>query len=458
MIVLAEHWQSVAEMLVGKMLNGVAEGLILALCGWLLLHTMRRRNSSTRFAVWLATLAAVVALPVIHGAFASGNPASTAHFAFRMPVSWAIGIFLVWTVIAGAGLAKIVFGFWQLHMLRRNCLLLNAADLQVDLSTMPATNRFHRRVRICASDKVRVPAAIGFFRPAIVIPTWARKELTPSELNAVVLHELAHLRRWDDWTNLAQKIVSAILFFHPAVWWIGHGLAREREMACDDFVLAATSDHRGYAQCLVSVAEKSFLRGGLALAQAMAGRMQLTAQRVGRILQGARSTGKPASTKVWKPAVALVTAVSAVCLVSLAHEPHLVAFENGNSEETAIAKTAPHLNANVIPAAYTARNENGVPPSKTRAAVTKHIAVVERNAVVSASVAANVQHPPVHMVDANARGSVHAIGSHTVLVIMRSDQIDAYGRIWSVSVWQLTVYRPQSSVREIRKRVSPKST
>jgi hypothetical protein len=195
MIVLAEHWQSVAEMLVGKMLNGVAEGLILALCGWLLLHTMRRRNSSTRFAVWLATLAAVVALPVIHGAFASGNPASTAHFAFRMPVSWAIGIFLVWTVIAGAGLAKIVFGFWQLHMLRRNCLLLNAADLQVDLSTMPATNRFHRRVRICASDKVRVPAAIGFFRPAIVIPTWARKELTPSELNAVVLHELAHLRR-----------------------------------------------------------------------------------------------------------------------------------------------------------------------------------------------------------------------------------------------------------------------
>jgi hypothetical protein len=76
--------------------------------------------------------------------------------------------------------------------------------------------------------------------------------------------------------------------------------------------------------------------------------------------------------------------------------------------------------------------------------------------VVSPSAAANV-HPAVHMM--NAHGSPHAITPHTVLVIMQTNEVDAYGRIWSVSVWQLTVYHPnQSSGREIRKGVPPKST
>ena len=89
------------------------------------------------------------------------------------------------------------------------------------------------------------------------------QELSAVELNAILLHELAHLRRWDDWTNLIQKIVGAVLFFHPAVWWIEKKLALEREMACDDLVLAKTASPRAYAECLVSLAEKSLLRRGL---------------------------------------------------------------------------------------------------------------------------------------------------------------------------------------------------
>ncbi len=458
---LAQHWQSVAEMLVGRMLNGVAEGLIIALCGWLLLRGMRRQNSSTRFAVWLATLLAVAALPVamLRGASSSGGSTTATRFAFLLPASWATDAFFVWAVIAAAGLAKIVFGFWQLHKLRRSCIPLNETGLPPEVLRAFDENRFNRRVLICASDKVRVPAAIGFIKAAIIIPTWALEELTPAELNVVVLHELAHLRRWDDWTNLAQKIVSALLFFQPAVWWIGRSLAREREMACDDFVLAATSDHRGYAQCLVSVAEKSFLRRGLALAQAMAGRMQLTAQRVARILHCARSTEKPA-TKVWKPAVALVTAVSAVCLVSLAHEPNLVAFDNGSSEGTAIAETAPHFNARVMPTSFTTRSDNNVALEKPMAKISLAKHVAHRHAAVAAtSVVASTEHPPMYVINAYAGASVHATVPHTVLVIMQSNQVDAYGRIWNVSVWQLTVYHPdQSAGQQVRKGVPPKST
>lgn len=458
----AQHLQSVAELAIGRTLNGVAEGLLIALCGWLLLRTMRERNSNTRFAVLLATLAAVASMPIIQALYSSGNSAGASNFAFHLPASWATDIFLVWAVIAIAGLAKVALGFWQLHKLRQSCNALSLADLP-DLNAAASPDRQSRRVQICVCNRVRVPAAIGFIRPAIVIPAWALTELTPAELNSVILHELAHLRRWDDWTNLAQKIVSALLFFHPAVWWIDRGLTREREMACDDFVLAATADHRGYAKCLVSVAEKSFLRRGLALAQAMAERMQLTAQRVARILHGACPEEKPTTTAVWKPAVAFLAAVSAVCLVSLAYEPSFIAFDNGNGAGTVIAAQAPQFDAKVIPAKFVVRNPANAAHDQPVAKPTLAKHVVRHQGMPAISLAANNQNQPaqmlVRMTNANAQDSVRATTPHTVLVIMQRNEVDAYGRVWSVSVWQLTVYHPdQPATRQVSKGVPPKST
>jgi hypothetical protein len=181
-----------------------------------------------------------------------------------------------------------------------------------------------RSVTLCQSDRLRAPTAIGFLKPVVAIPTWALHELSATELNSILIHELAHLRRRDDWTNLAQQILKALLFFHPAVWWIQNQLALEREMACDDAVLAETTNPRGYAQCLVSVAEKSFVRRGVALAQAIVTRMRQTSLRVSRILDVNRS----GATRVWKPALYSVAAFFVVCLVSLRHAPELVAFDD----------------------------------------------------------------------------------------------------------------------------------
>ena len=111
-------------------------------------------------------------------------------------------------------------------------------------------------VTIATSEDMRVPAAIGFWKRTIVLPAWALRELPANDLNVVLLHELAHLRRWDAWTNLIQKIVRSIFFFHPAVWWIENRLSVEREMACDDAVLEQTANPHGYATCLVSLLEK----------------------------------------------------------------------------------------------------------------------------------------------------------------------------------------------------------
>ncbi len=165
------------------------------------------------------------------------------------------------------------------------------------------------------------------FAPIVVFPSWALAEIPPAELNAILLHELAHLRRYDDWTNLAQKIVKAVFFFHPAVWFIESRLTLEREMACDDAVLAANFSPRAYAESLVGLAERSFLRRGVQLAQAAVGHVQQLKTRLAEILR--KDKDRQGSGRAWKPAVALMSLVGMAPMYGIARAPRLVAFSGG---------------------------------------------------------------------------------------------------------------------------------
>lgn len=174
------------------------------------------------------------------------------------------------------------------------------------------------------SDQVQVPTAIGFSKPAVVVPAWLLQEVGTAELKQVLFHELTHLRRRDDWTNLVQKLVKAVLFFHPSVWWIEAKLSLEREMACDDAVLARTSNAHDYAECLTKMAEKSFLRRQVIMAQAAVNRMRQLSLRVTQILD----TNRPGSTRLWWPAVPLVMLAASVCVVPGRQASSLIAFED----------------------------------------------------------------------------------------------------------------------------------
>ena len=92
------------------------------------------------------------------------------------------------------------------------------------------------------ADYVGRGGQMSLIDPMIVLPKWTLGELSTSELNSILIHELAHIERRDDWTNLAQRILRALFFFHPAVWWVERQLSLEREMACDDVVLARTAN------------------------------------------------------------------------------------------------------------------------------------------------------------------------------------------------------------------------
>jgi beta-lactamase regulating signal transducer with metallopeptidase domain len=320
-----------ARISAASMLNCMLQGIAIGLFAWILLRLMGRRNSSTRFAVWFAALLTIAALPVL-GVAASSARAGSAGSAITVPGSWALDIFFVWAVIAGAALLRVGVGLWQLRKLRAICPVVDPETLDPVLRGTLQEFQSVRSVTLCQSDCLRVPTAIGFLQPVVVVPTWALQELSTAELNSILIHELAHLRRRDDWTNLAQQVLKALLFFHPAVWWIESQISLEREMACDDTVLATTSDPRGYAQCLISVAEKSFMRRGLALAQAAVNRMRQTSLRVAQILDVNRS----GAIRIWKPALFSVAAFSVACLVSLSRAPELVAFED-RLPEVAIA-------------------------------------------------------------------------------------------------------------------------
>ncbi len=458
---IADHWQALAQIFAGRMLNSTAEGIVIAGFIWILLRMMTRQNSSTRFAMWLSALAAVAMLPLIEGIGfgALGTAAHASHSAFQLPSFWAVDLLIVWAIIAAIGLAKIAISFWQLSRLRQSCKPVEPASLDPTPRHTLTKLGPGRRVVLCTSDRVHVPTAIGFLKPAILLPSWALDELSSSELNAILLHELAHLRRWDDWTNLAQRILSALLFFHPAVWLIGEGLSREREMACDDFVLAATSNPRGYAQCLVTVAEKSFLRRSVALAQAAVGRMQQTAHRIARILDADR----PTATKVWKPALGLVSAVSVACLISVPRAPRLVAFDGTDSHVSDVAALSPsvadsaRLGARMIPAAL-----HSPVPNATAAKKLVLAQPVKRQArndhELSTSVAhARLSQPKAKIVSARADDSgANLAQTNSVLLVMHTQRVDEYGQVWDVCVWRLTIFHPVD--RGIHKAITPKST
>jgi beta-lactamase regulating signal transducer with metallopeptidase domain len=372
--------QTAAQISVERILNALPEGILVALFVWALLRILRRQNSGTRFAVWFLTLLTVIALPLL-GSFgearwaafgmpsaaqastqAWGNSQAARTPAILIPGRWAVFVFLAWAVGAGIALVRLAGGLWRLRQLHRSCTSIVEADLDpvvrktVDVisGSSSRTSLSARSIRIATSERVRVPAAIGFWRRTIVLPTWALRELPAEDLNVILLHELAHLRRWDEWTNLIQKIARALFFFHPAVWWIEQRLSVEREMACDDAVLAETANPRGYASCLISLLEKSLAHRGWSMAQAAVHRAREASLRLAQILD----KNRPAATRVWKPALGMAGVFSLVCLAVFPHAPQFVGFDSGTANSgsaySVVARQSlPQLPAAaIIPAAF----------------------------------------------------------------------------------------------------------
>jgi Zn-dependent protease with chaperone function len=456
--------QPLAQLSAERILNCTAEGMVIALLAWLLLRAIGPRNSGTRFAVWFAALLGIATLPLF-GNWTSHGAELTKRSEITLPAPWALYIFVAWVLVAGLGLLRVGIGFWHVQRLRKRCVPVDVAALDPLLQETLAEFDSPRAVTLCVSDDLRVPTAIGFTEPLVVIPSWTMQELTTLELNAILLHELAHLRRRDDWTNLVQKIVGALLFFHPAVWWIEKKLALEREMACDDMVLAETrtTSPRAYAECLVALAEKNFLRRGVALAQAAVDRLRQVSLRVTRILD----VNRPQATRVWSPAPVLVGGASLVCLIALSHAPtRLVSFESGAASLSATnsitagdfeASRISYPGAHVVPAKLRIRAEeisqeqSNSAPVVAKSAVKSSFKPKSKPDLIPTNAVQHRAKAPMLV-----RTSVASDGlvPQTLFLVMQTEvvqtrQYDASGAVvWDLCVWRVTVVGPVQNKME----------
>jgi hypothetical protein len=110
-----------------------------------------------------------------------------------------------------------------------------------------------RRVRLLPTDRVDSPSVIGWLRPVILAPVGVLSGLAPQQVEALLAHELAHVRRHDYLVNVLQGIAESLLFYHPAVWWISNQIRTEREHCCDDLAVEASGDVLVYARALAAL-------------------------------------------------------------------------------------------------------------------------------------------------------------------------------------------------------------
>lgn len=440
----------VAQIFSERLLGSLAGGMILALVAWLVLRVIGRQSSRTRFAVWFATLAGVALLPVIGRLELRGAVGSGAAPLLRLPEAWAVYLFGAWALVAGFGLIRLAAGLLQVRKLRHGSVPVDAASLDERLRNALTDFARSRPVTLCVSQDVRVPTAIGFRQAMVVLPEWCLRDLAPDELHAVVLHELQHLRRRDDWTNLFQQVVRALFFFHPAVWWLERRLSLEREMACDDAVIAETGNPRAYARCLVSLAEKRYLRRSVALAQAAVSRMKEMTARVTQIL----APDRPAHTATWRPAVLLVAMVSTLGGATVAVAPQLVGFQEALPVGPLVAQ---QMSAPVVSA--TMDDSRSFPVQVIETGLKAPVAPAHR---LHQAVRPRTAHRPgtgVPVVNsAGERGVLAALPAQAplpgrgpaqaqpqtelVLFVVHSQQTDAAGEVWNVNIVRWVLYHP----------------
>ena len=264
------------------LIHFVWQGIVLAVATAIVLGACRQRSANTRYLVacvglvlmvvapvvtagvlWSATgqlPAAVVATPLaapetaaaarVSGAddhvFVSAHPWDPANTVLpSMVFIWLGGVLLLTTRLAG--------GLWRVRHLRLRSMAQAASSWQAVADRVATRLGLRAVVRVVESRLVDTPTVVGWLRPVILLPIAAVTNLSPAQVEAVLAHELAHVRRHDYIVNVVQALAETLLFYHPAVWWVSRRIRTEREHCCDDLAVAVCEDRVTYAMALAAL-------------------------------------------------------------------------------------------------------------------------------------------------------------------------------------------------------------
>lgn len=244
--------------------EGAGVAILLALA----LAATRKSSANLRYGLACGALTVLAFLPVAtYVALAPAAevvaPTGGAHWAFGerivavppaasgyLPIFvavWACGVILL--------ALRLVATLAVVERMRRRHTLVGPAEWQARADALAERIGVRRKVRLLFSQKIEAPSAWGVLKAVIVLPTSIVAQLSPAQIETILLHELAHIRRHDYLVNLLQSVVETVLFYHPAIWWVSSVIRREREHCCDDLVVAALGSATPYARALLQIEE-----------------------------------------------------------------------------------------------------------------------------------------------------------------------------------------------------------
>ena len=300
-----EHgWHIAGWTMVYFLALGTLVTLLAAPLRWIL----RRANPTVRYVASLAVFAALALLPLGTALWLSQTPASELPVALLAPApqvvdlaitpletgspaaefqapaapetAWTVAraiVYLPWVWLAGTPLTFLLLatGLVGAERLRRASRTVVEGPVHEAAERLRAALGVGRKVTVAICDRLATPLMVGIVRPLILLPPAVLTGWSADQLEMVLLHELAHVRRWDNLVNLLQRIVESLLFFHPAVWIVSRWVRRDREDCCDAVVVAHTAKPQAYAELLVALASTSHPLAGLAMAHhPLAGRIR----------------------------------------------------------------------------------------------------------------------------------------------------------------------------------------
>jgi len=347
------------------LLHSIWQGALIAPLTAIALRLLRGGSAQARYVVSCAALAALAAafaitaaltvnteggfqaaLPNVEGGLQTALPNSTAPLLgpgpldfssairelrpseLRQPLRpswparverWSAAAVPLW--FAGVVLLsiRVTIGWIGLERLRRSQIVPAGSDLAARVAALAARVRVSRPVRVAHSAALHVPSVVGWLRPIILLPASAVSGLSPAQLDAILAHELANVRRHDFAVNALQTAADVLLFYHPACWWLSRRVRVEREHCCDDIAVAVCGDRLTYAAAL---ADLEALRQQPALALAATDGPLL--QRVRRIIAPAPHGAAPAWAALALPLAVAAIVIGGVAVARAQQEPEQV--------------------------------------------------------------------------------------------------------------------------------------
>ena len=236
-------------------------------------------------------------------------------------------IVLFWIIGASVLLLRLIGSWVYVQQLKAEGIRLTESRIQEMFRRIAVKLNIRSTVHLFESVRVSTPVVIGFIKPVVLLPVGLATGLTTKQIEAILAHELAHVKRFDYLVNLIQSLVEVVYFFHPALWWLSSRVRAEREHCCDDVAVQVCGDKLAFARAL---AEVEAFRQSPALAMAFASKKGMMLQRVKRVLGVTEKPQRRMSPNVLVLFVLLVFGVS------------VYAFQQDGKPKQAKAKNISH--------------------------------------------------------------------------------------------------------------------